>query len=98
MDDDAISALKFDEKGLIPAVLQDWRDGTVLMVAYMNRDAVEKTIETEIVHFLSRSRQSLWEKGATSANRQHVREILAVCDQDNLLISVVVEGTARHTG
>jgi len=98
MDRAAIDALKFDEHGLIPAVLQDWRDGTVLMVAYMNRDAVEKTIETEIVHFWSRSRQSLWEKGATSGNRQHVREIFADCDQDTLLITVTPDGPACHTG
>jgi phosphoribosyl-AMP cyclohydrolase / phosphoribosyl-ATP pyrophosphohydrolase len=98
MDRAAIDALKFDEHGLIPAVLQDWRDGTVLMVAYMNRDAVEKTIKTEIVHFWSRSRQSLWEKGATSGNRQRVREILADCDQDTLLITVTPDGPACHTG
>ncbi len=65
MEKAAISALKFDDQGLIPAVLQDWRDGTVLMVAYMNREAVEKTIETRIAHFWSRSRQSLWEKGCS---------------------------------
>jgi phosphoribosyl-AMP cyclohydrolase / phosphoribosyl-ATP pyrophosphohydrolase len=98
MDRAAIDALKFDEHGLIPAVLQDWRDGTVLMVAYMNRDAVEKTIETEIVHFWSRSRQSLWEKGATSGNRQRVREIFPDCDQDTLLITVTPDGPACHTG
>jgi phosphoribosyl-ATP pyrophosphohydrolase/phosphoribosyl-AMP cyclohydrolase len=98
MDRAAIDALKFDEHGLIPAVLQDWRDGTVLMVAYMNRDAVEKTIETEIVHFWSRSRQSLWEKGATSGNRQRVREIFADCDQDTLLITDTPDGPACHTG
>ena len=98
MDRAAMDALKFDEHGLIPAVLQDWRDGTVLMVAYMNRDAVEKTIETQIVHFWSRSRQSLWEKGATSGNRQRVREIFADCDQDTLLITVTPDGPACHTG
>ena len=98
MDRAAMDALKFDEHGLIPAVLQDWRDGTVLMVAYMNREAVEKTIETQIVHFWSRSRQSLWEKGATSGNRQRVREIFADCDQDTLLITVTPDGPACHTG
>ena len=98
MDRAAMDALKFDEHGLIPAVLQDWRDGTVLMVAYMNREAVEKTIETQIVHFWSRSRQSLWEKGAISGNRQRVREIFADCDQDTLLITVTPDGPACHTG
>src|SRR2546427_2129965 len=98
MDRAAMDALKFDEHGLIPVVLQDWRDGTVLMVAYMNRDAVEKTIETQTVHFWSRSRQSLWEKGATSGNRQRVREIFADCDQDTLLITVTPDGPACHTG
>ena len=98
MDRAAIDALKFDEHGLIPAVIQDWRDGTVLMVAYMNREALEKTIDTDIAHFWSRSRQSLWEKGATSGNRQHVREIFVDCDQDTLLITVTPAGPACHTG
>jgi phosphoribosyl-ATP pyrophosphohydrolase/phosphoribosyl-AMP cyclohydrolase len=98
MDAAAIDALKFDEHGLIPAVLQDWRDGTVLMIAYMNREALEKTIQTEVAHFWSRSRQSLWEKGATSGNRQRIREIYVDCDQDTLLITVTPEGPACHTG
>ena len=98
MDNAAISALKFDEKGLIPAILQDWRDGTVLMVAYMNREALEKTLKTGIAHFWSRSRQALWEKGATSGHRQWVREIFVDCDQDTLLITVTPEGPACHTG
>ncbi len=98
MDPAALAALKFDEKGLIPAVLQDWRDGTVLMVAYMNREALEKTLETGIAHFWSRSRQGLWEKGATSGNRQRVREVFVDCDQDTLLIAVSPDGPACHTG
>ncbi len=98
MDPAAIAALKFDEKGLIPAVLQDWRDGTVLMVAYMNREALEKTLETGIVHFWSRSRQGLWEKGATSGHRQRVREVFVDCDQDTLVIAVTPDGPACHTG
>src|SRR5437867_13402605 len=98
MDAAAISALKFDEKGLIPAVLQDWRDGTVLMVAYMNRESLEKTLETGIAHFWSRSRKALWEKGATSGHRQRVREIFVDCDQDTPLITVTPEGPACHTG
>jgi len=98
MDRAAIAALKFDERGLIPVVLQDWRDGSILMVAYMNREALEATIETGIAHFWSRSRQSLWEKGATSGNRQRVREIFVDCDQDTLLITVTPDGPACHTG
>jgi phosphoribosyl-AMP cyclohydrolase / phosphoribosyl-ATP pyrophosphohydrolase len=98
MEKAVISALKFDDQGLIPAVLQDWRDGTVLMVAYMNREAVERTIETRIAHFWSRSRQSLWEKGAVSGNRQRVREIFVDCDQDTLLLTVTPDGPACHTG
>jgi len=98
MDAAAIQALKFDEKGLIPAVLQDWRDGTVLMVAYMNREALEKTLATGIAHFWSRSRQQLWEKGVTSGHRQRVREVFVDCDQDTLLITVTPDGPACHTG
>lgn len=98
MDPAAIGALKFDERGLIPAVLQDWRDGTVLMVAYMNREALQKTLETGFAHFWSRSRQELWEKGATSGSRQRVREVFVDCDQDTLLIAVTPEGPACHTG
>ena len=98
MDRAAITALKFDERGLIPAIVQDWRDGTVLMVAYMNREALEKTLKTGVVHFWSRSRQSLWEKGATSGNRQRVRDVFVDCDQDTLLVTVTPEGPACHTG
>ena len=93
-----IEGLKFNEQGLIPVILQDWRDGTVLMLAYMNREALEKTVESELVHFWSRSRQALWEKGASSGNRQRVREIFVDCDKDTLLIAVTPEGPACHTG
>ena len=68
------------------------------MVAYMNREALEKTLESGIAHFWSRSRQALWEKGATSGHRQRVREIFVDCDQDTLLITVTPEGPACHTG
>jgi phosphoribosyl-ATP pyrophosphohydrolase/phosphoribosyl-AMP cyclohydrolase len=98
MERATFAALKFDERGLIPAILQDWRDGTVLMVAHMNREALEKTVETGIVHFWSRSRQSLWEKGATSGNRQRVQDVFVDCDQDTLLITVTPDGPACHTG
>ena len=90
--------IKFDTNELIPAILQDWRDGTVLMVGYMNREALEKTLETGRVHFWSRSRQELWEKGATSGNYQQVQQIFIDCDQDTLLLKVEPKGPVCHTG
>src|SRR5438445_13259368 len=80
------------------AAMKHWRDVTVLMVAYLNRKALEKTLEPGIAHFWSRSRQVLWEKGATSSRRQRVREIFVDCDQDTLLITVTPDGPACHTG
>ena len=77
--------LKFDEQGLIPAVVQDWLDGTVLMVGYMNQDALNQTVATKTVHFWSRSRQKLWEKGETSGNKLHVKSIFVDCDRDTIL-------------
>ncbi|HIA14341.1 MAG TPA: bifunctional phosphoribosyl-AMP cyclohydrolase/phosphoribosyl-ATP diphosphatase HisIE [Nitrospirales bacterium] len=93
-----LESLIFDVQGLIPAILQDWRDGTVLMVAYMNREALDKTIETGHAHFWSRSRQELWEKGATSGHYQRVRELFVDCDRDTLLLKVEPMGPACHTG
>lgn len=90
--------LKFDEKGLIPAVIQDWKSGEVLMVAYMNAASVQKTVETGLTWFWSRSRQKFWQKGETSGNIQRVKEILYDCDQDTLLIKVEQTGPACHTG
>jgi len=90
--------LKFDEKGLIPAVIQDWKSGEVLMVAYMNAASVQKTVETGLTWFWSRSRQNFWQKGETSGNIQRVKEILYDCDQDTLLIKVEQTGPACHTG
>ncbi|SKB02265.1 phosphoribosyl-ATP pyrophosphatase /phosphoribosyl-AMP cyclohydrolase [Sporosarcina newyorkensis] len=93
-----INALKFDDKGLLPAIVQDDRTGEVLMLAYMNKDAIEKTLETNETWFYSRSRQELWNKGATSGNRQQVKRISVDCDQDTLLIQVTPQGPACHTG
>jgi phosphoribosyl-AMP cyclohydrolase len=90
--------LKFDEKGLIPAVIQDWKSGEVLMVAYMNSASVQKTVETGLTWFWSRSRRKFWQKGETSGNIQRVKEILYDCDQDTLLIKVEQTGPACHTG
>ena len=91
------SMIKFDEKGLVPAVVQE-ENGQVLMLAYMNEQSLQKTIETGYTCFYSRSRQELWEKGATSGNRQQVKEISYDCDGDTLLVRVHQAGVACHTG
>jgi phosphoribosyl-AMP cyclohydrolase len=90
--------LKYDDRGLIPAVVQDAGTGQVLMVAWMNSQALQLTIETGDAHFWSRSRESLWHKGATSGNIQKIREILVDCDADTLLLMVDPAGPACHTG
>ena len=90
--------LQFDDQGLIPAVVQDADTGQVLMVAWMNRNALKLTIKTGDAHFWSRSRESLWYKGATSGNTQKVREIRVDCDADTLLLLVDPAGPACHTG
>lgn len=94
---DFIKDIKFDEKGLVPAVVQG-EDGKVLMVAYMNEESIKKTIETKTTWFYSRSRQCLWNKGETSSNFQIVKEIRVDCDMDTLLITVEPKGPACHTG
>ena len=93
-----IDEIKFDEKGLVPAVVQDAADGKVLMVAYMNRESLEKTVETGRTWFFSRSRNQLWNKGETSGNFQEVEEILVDCDADTLVVKVRQHGPACHTG
>jgi phosphoribosyl-AMP cyclohydrolase len=90
--------LKFDEKGLIPAVIQDWQNGEVLMVAYMNAESVRRTVETGLTWFWSRSRRKYWQKGETSGHVQRVKDILYDCDQDTLLVKVEQSGPACHTG
>ncbi len=90
--------LRFDERGLLPAVVQDARTGQVLMLAYMNREALERTLATGETHFWSRSRRALWHKGATSGNVQRVVEVRVDCDGDALLILVEPAGPACHTG
>jgi len=92
------ASLTFDDRGLIVAVAQDHATGTVLMVAYMDREALARTVETGEAHFWSRSRQALWHKGATSGNVLHVEAIAADCDADALLLSVHPSGPACHTG
>jgi phosphoribosyl-AMP cyclohydrolase len=93
-----ISSIHFDERGLVPAVVQDARSGRVLMLAYMNAQAVEKTLATSEAHFWSRSRQELWHKGSTSGNIQTLVELRVDCDQDSLLLRVNPAGPACHTG
>ncbi|MCB9004789.1 MAG: phosphoribosyl-AMP cyclohydrolase [Ardenticatenaceae bacterium] len=90
--------LRFDERGLITAVIQDATTHQVLMVAWMNAESLRLTQETGETHFWSRSRQELWHKGATSGNVQRVREIRYDCDGDTLLILVDPAGPACHTG
>ncbi|MBM6779392.1 phosphoribosyl-AMP cyclohydrolase [Collinsella tanakaei] len=93
-----ISELKFDAQGLIPCVVQQYDTGEVLMVAWMNAESVRLTLETGTTWFWSRSRQELWNKGATSGNMQQLRELRVDCDADTLLALVDSPGPACHTG
>jgi phosphoribosyl-AMP cyclohydrolase len=93
-----LSSLKFDSSGLIPAIIQDAATGQVLMMAWMNRESLEKTIQSGKTHFFSRSRNKLWLKGETSGHLQHVKSISIDCDQDVLLIKVEQIGAACHEG
>jgi len=90
--------IRFDERGLVPAIVQDTNTGEVLMVAWMNEESVQLTQETGQAHFWSRSRGELWHKGATSGNFMNVRGIWADCDADTLLIKADPAGPACHTG
>ena len=90
--------LKFDGQDLIPAIVQDDESGEVLMVAWMNAEALRLTVETGETHFWSRSRQTMWHKGATSGNIQYVQDIWVDCDADTLLVKVHPAGPACHTG
>ena len=93
-----VRELRFDARGLIPAVVQDAEEGDVLMVAWMNRDALARTLREKRTVFWSRSRQAMWRKGDTSGHVQHVEEIRADCDGDVLLVRVHQVGAACHTG
>ncbi len=94
-----IPKLKYDEKGLIPAIIQDVKNKDILMMAYMNEESLKMTIESGFTHFWSRSRQKYWKKGETSGNLQEVKEILYDCDADTLVVKVIQRGTAAcHTG
>lgn len=90
--------VRYGTDGLIPAVVQEADTGEVLMVAWMNRDAVDATLRSGVTHFWSRSRRTLWRKGETSGHTQHVRAVHVDCDADTLLVLVDQEGVACHTG
>ncbi|MBQ6807596.1 MAG: bifunctional phosphoribosyl-AMP cyclohydrolase/phosphoribosyl-ATP diphosphatase HisIE [Firmicutes bacterium] len=93
-----IDELKFDEKGLIPAIITDGENGKVLTLAYMNRESLQISLEEGRTCFWSRSRQELWRKGETSGNVQHIISITADCDRDSLVVAVRKEGPACHLG
>lgn len=93
-----LEELRYDGQGLIPAVVQEAETGEVLMVAWMDREAVTNTLATGLTHFWSRSRQAPWRKGETSGHSQHVQGVYADCDADTLLVQVHQDGVACHTG
>ncbi|MGD9677535.1 MAG: bifunctional phosphoribosyl-AMP cyclohydrolase/phosphoribosyl-ATP diphosphatase HisIE [Vulcanibacillus sp.] len=93
-----IDEINFDDKGLVPAITQDINTKEVLMLAYMNEEAIRRTLEEEIVHYYSRSRQELWKKGETSGNFQMLKGFYYDCDKDTILLKVEQIGVACHTG
>ena len=98
LDKQTMEQLKFDDKGLIPAIVVDGKSGQVLTLAYMNRESLEISMKEERTCFWSRSRQELWRKGETSGAVQHIIDITADCDYDALVVRVNKEGPACHTG
>lgn len=98
MDPAQLENLKYDENGLIPAIIQDHANGQVLMMAWMNRASLQATIETGFTNFWSRSRKKFWKKGESSGHTQRVLSIRTDCDKDVLLISVEQVGAACHDG
>ncbi len=94
-----VEELTYDERGLIPAITQDWLDGTILMMAWMNKESIKLTLQTGEVHYWSRSRNELWHKGKTSGNFQKVKSISYDCDSDALLLTIEqINSIACHTG
>ena len=93
-----VDQFKFDQQGLLAAVVQDWLDGTVLMLGYMNQEALAKTVTTRKVHFWSRSRKKLWQKGETSGHTLQVKELFVDCDRDTILVKAQPIGPTCHTG
>lgn len=96
--DAALAAIRFNEDGLVPAIAQQHDSGEVLMMAWMNAEAVRETLETGRVCYWSRSRKGLWRKGETSGQQQRLKELLIDCDGDTLLVKVDQDGVACHTG
>jgi len=95
---DTTNQLKFDDKGLIPAIAQDYETKEVLMIAYMNEESLQRTLKEKKACYFSRSRQKLWLKGETSGHVQHIKSIKYDCDADALLLEVEQVGVACHTG
>jgi len=93
-----LDQVKFDERGMVPAIIQDYSNGEILMLAYMNRESLQKTIFSGKTHFWSRSRQKLWLKGESSGHIQEVKDLFIDCDMDAILIKVEQKVAACHTG
>ena len=99
MCQDFINQLRFNEDGLIPAIAQDWLDGAVLMMAWMNQESIERTIKSGEVHYWSRSRNEIWHKGETSGHTQILKEMRYDCDADVILLTIEQTGSIScHTG
>ena len=96
--DSLLDQIKWDDRGLVPAIVQDTNSGDVFMLAYMNRESLRRSLDTRQTWFWSRSRKCLWHKGETSGHIQRIREIRYDCDGDTLLVRVEQEGVACHTG
>lgn len=94
----SIDALTFNDKGLIPAIVQDHNTKQVLMMAWMNAESIQISFDEGMTCFYSRSRQELWRKGETSGNRQHIVSMYTDCDSDTILVDVIPDGPACHTG
>jgi phosphoribosyl-AMP cyclohydrolase / phosphoribosyl-ATP pyrophosphohydrolase len=93
-----LDAVRFDDRGLIPVVAQHALTGSVLMLAFANREALQRTMDTRLLHFYSRSRQELWQKGATSGNTMRLVDLHLDCDGDAIVAQVIPDGPACHTG
>ncbi|MBD3385896.1 phosphoribosyl-AMP cyclohydrolase [candidate division KSB1 bacterium] len=96
--EDLFKELKYNEQGLIPAIIQDWQDGAVLMLGYMNEKSLETTLQSGKITFWSRSRKKYWTKGETSGNFLLLKEIFTDCDKDTILIKAEAKGPTCHTG
>lgn len=97
-NEEILKLIKYDEKGLVPAIVQDEASGTVLMLAYMNEEALRRTLQSGTTWFYSRSRQAMWNKGETSGHFQHVKRVSYDCDCDTILVTAEQVGAACHTG